>query len=522
MTARRIVSIWLPHFAIQRWRRRHYGEKATAETEPVVLARPGTHGPVIHDMNAAAAALGMARGARVTDMRTLVPDLRVEDAEERLDHADLARLSHWCRRWCPWTRSDGADGLMLDTTGADHLWGGEAALIADMRRAFAQLGLTAHIAIAPTVGSAWAFARHGQEKVVICPPDRLAERLGALPVAALRLDGNTVLLLERLGFRTIAALAEVPRAAMARRFRHGTPLPANPLARLDQAMGRTTEPLVAAAITEPLRSLRTLAEPITEIDSFSHVLDHLMQDLAIQMEAHNIGARCLRFSGFRVDGGVSAIQVATSRPSREPGHLAKLFENRIETLDPGFGFEAMVLDVIDSQDLALTQPDLSGETDTGVALSRLIDRLIARLGRQSVLRPLGHGSHVPERAEVLVPADTAMPGPARATTAEALESPAPHRPLRLLPRPEEVEVLHAIPDGPPARFIWRRQTHRVVRSGGPERIAPEWWREKSIVRLRDYYNVEDSDGRRYWIYREGVAGDGRGGNPHWFMHGLDA
>ena len=83
-------------------------------------------------------------------------------------------------------------------------------------------------------------------------------------------------------------------------------------------------------------------------------------------------------------------------------------------------------------------------------------------------------------------------------------------------------MLHAIPDGPPARFIWRRQTHRVVRSGGPERIAPEWWREKSIVRLRDYYNVEDSDGRRYWIYREGVAGDGRGGNPHWFMHGLDA
>ena len=69
-------------------------------------------------------------------------------------------------------------------------------------------------------------------------------------------------------------------------------------------------------------------------------------------------------------------------------------------------------------------------------------------------------------------------------------------------------MLHAIPDGPPARFIWRRQTHRVVRSGGPERIAPEWWREKSIVRLRDYYNVEDSDGRRYWIYREGVAGAG--------------
>lgn len=531
MTARRIVSIWLPHFAIQRWRRRHYGAKATAETEPVALARPGTHGPVIHDVNAAAAALGISRGARVTDTRTLVPGLRVEDAEERLDSADLARLSHWCRRWCPWTRTDGVDGLMLDTTGSDHLWGGEGAIIADMRRAFHDAGLSPRIAIAPTVGSAWAFARYGREpqdrrqgmKGMICTPDSLAADLGRLPVAALRLDDNTVLLLERLGFRTIATLADVPRAALARRFRHGTPLPGNPMARLDQAMGRTTEPLVAAALTVPLRSLRTLAEPITEIDSFTHMLDHLMVDLADQMEDRNIGTRRLRFTGYRVDGGVSAVEVATSRPSRDPVHLARLFENKLETFDPGFGFEVMTLDVLDSQDLALAQQDLAGETDNGVALARLVDRLIARLGRQSVLRPLGRGSHIPERAEAMVPADLNLAVATATGAADAVpDMPAPARPLRLLLRPEEVQVLHAIPDGPPARFIWRRQTHRIVRSGGPERIAPEWWREKSVVRLRDYYNVEDSSGRRYWIYREGLAGDGRGGNPHWFLHGLDA
>ncbi len=522
MTARRIVSIWLPHFAIQRWRRRHYGAKATAETEPIVLARPGTHGPVIHDMNAAAAALGIGRGARVTDTRTLVPDLRVEDAEERLDTADLARLSHWCQRWCPWTRTDGVDGLMLDTTGADHLWGGEAAIIADMRRAFRDAGLSTRIAIAPTVGSAWALARYGRAHVHVCTPDTLATDLGKLPVAALRLDGNTVLLLERLGFRTVDRLADVPRAALARRFRHGTPLPGNPMARLDQAMGRTTEPLVATALTVPLRSLRTLAEPITEIDSLALMLDHLMADLAGQMEDRNIGTRRLRFTGYRVDGGVSAIEVATSRPSRDPVHLARLFENKMETLDPGFGFEAMTLDVLDGQDLAMAQPDLGGETDNGVALARLVDRLIARLGRQSVLRPMGRGSHIPERAEAMVPADRNLAAMTAEAEAAPDDTPAPARPLRLLPRPEEVQVLHAIPDGPPARFIWRRQTHRIVRSGGPERIAPEWWREKSVVRLRDYYNVEDSSGRRYWIYREGLAGDGRGGNPHWFLHGLDA
>ena len=57
-------------------------------------------------------------------------------------------------------------------------------------------------------------------------------------------------------------------------------------------------------------------------------------------------------------------------------------------------------------------------------------------------------------------------------------------------------------------------------SKGPERIAPEWWRERSTARLRDYYRVEDKAGRRYWIYREGVIGDGRGGAPEWYLHGL--
>ena len=96
------------------------------------------------------------------------------------------------------------------------------------------------------------------------------------------------------------------------------------------------------------------------------------------------------------------------------------------------------------------------------------------------------------------------------------------RPLRLLARPEEARALYTVPDGPPVQFVWRRQTHRVTRSEGPERIAPEWWREASTVRLRDYFRIEDSEGRRYWIFREGLPEDGRGGPPRWFVHGIDA
>ena len=94
------------------------------------------------------------------------------------------------------------------------------------------------------------------------------------------------------------------------------------------------------------------------------------------------------------------------------------------------------------------------------------------------------------------------------------------RPHHLLDHPEAIAVIYATPEGLPRRFVWRRAVHDIARVEGPERIAPEWWRERSTARLRDYYRVEDRAGRRYWIYREGVIGDGRGGAPNWFMHGL--
>jgi len=481
-----------------------------------VLARDGRHGPVIHDCNAAAAALGLRRGARVTDMRALVPELRVETADEAADEADLERLAGWCRRWCPWTRADGMDGLLLDTTGSDHLWGGEAAMLEDMSRALTRLDLSARIAVAPTIGSAWALARYGDGKGSICRPEDLPAHLAPLPVEALRLDDETVLLLRRLGLKTIGTLIGLPRLALARRFRREKALTANPLLRLDQALGRTTEPLMPVQPETPLRTLRRLLEPIGDVDSVARVLGDLLDELGGAMGAADFGARRLRLTGYRVDGGASAVEAATSRGSRDPAHLARLFSDRLESLDPGFGFEVMTLDVLVHEPLEAVQKDLAGRGGEDVELSCLIDRLSARLGSGAVLRPMARGSHLPERAEVMAVAGAKAPLEPEAVV------PGPQRPLRLLARPEEVRVLYSVPDGPPAQFQWRRQTLKVVRAQGPERIAPEWWREKSTARLRDYYRVEDAEGRRYWIFREGLPGDGRGGPPRWFVHGLDA
>ena len=99
-----------------------------------------------------------------------------------------------------------------------------------------------------------------------------------------------------------------------------------------------------------------------------------------------------------------------------------------------------------------------------------------------------------------------LPCPADAGAGAPLRDcpPLTERPLRLLDPPEEICVLYAVPEGPPAQFVWRRVTHRTTRYQGPERIAPEWWHDRPGTRLRDYFKVEDDAGRRYWLYREGL------------------
>ena len=104
--------------------------------------------------------------------------------------------------------------------------------------------------------------------------------------------------------------------------------------------------------------------------------------------------------------------------------------------------------------------------------------------------------------------------------------------VRLFQPPEPVEAQWVLPDDPPFRFTWRRRQHRVMHADGPERIAEEWWIEGGPVNarpvnarigaadaIRDYYRVEDIEGRRFWLFRAGLPGDPP---PRWFLHGIFA
>jgi protein ImuB len=407
----------------------------------------------------------------------------------------LQRLAKWAQRWSPLVEVDGPDALRLDVSGVAHLFGGEEALAEDIRQRFVAAGLTARVAIASTAAAAWAFSRFG------------GEELAPLHVSALRLDPDTVRTLERLGLKTIGALAALPRLALARRFRGGE----NVVEALDRALGRKPEPLTALADNPPPRAALRLHEPATHPEAASQALDKLVPKLVRELEERRLGARALSLHGFRVDGSIAVASVATAIASREPKHLQRLLADKAAALDPGFGFDAFALVADWTEELGAAQESLIEERGGNRDLARLIDRLTVKLGRRAVRKPKAYESHLPERAIAWSPA---------LEEAEPIEAAASARPQRLLDRPEAIAVIYATPEGMPRRFVWQRAVHDIARVEGPERIAPEWWRERSTARLRDYYRVEDEAGRRYWIFREGLIGDGRGGVPEWYLHGL--
>ncbi|KIT17244.1 hypothetical protein jaqu_09750 [Jannaschia aquimarina] len=476
---------------------------------PVLLAVEGTHGPVIHGLSRMATARGARIGQRVVDARAAAPDLVVEWADEPGDAAFLERLSHWCTRWSPWVAVDpahgpGAGALVLDTTGVDHLFGGEAEMLRDIEARLSGLGLSSRLAVAPTRGAAWALARFGPVRAV---SGDMAD-LDVLPLSALRLPPDPVQTLSRLGLKTVGQLRVIPRPALMRRFARAKG--DNPLTRLDQALGKLPEPVAPEEARPALRALLRLPEPVQDPVP---LLPDLARLLSLQLDRRGEGARRLVLTICRSDGETRFVEAGLARPTRDAAHMVRLFDGKLDGIDPGFGFDAVLLEAPDPERLDAAQPDLAGKVDEAEALDHLIDRLSARLGAGAVVRADLRDTHIPERGERWQPALYGDGGDV------ALQE-RPPRPLVLLDPPEEVRVLYAVPEGPPVRLEWRRRRMDVTRHAGPERIAPEWWVDRPGTRLRDYYRIEDADGCRYWLYREGVTGDGRGGAPRWFMHGL--
>ncbi len=478
--------MWFPRLASDR------ALRARPVDGPFALTLKQANAERLHCLNTAAERQGLHRGMTLADARAFCPGLLSRPADPAGNTRFLHVLRRWATRYCPWVGLEGDDGLVLDITGSAHLFGGEAALLADMRQRLARAGLTVRLGLGDTRGAAWALA-HFREGTAEAGAPHAA--LAGLSVAALRIEDDTVTALQRLGLRTIGALENAARAPLARRF--GPDL----LLRLDQALGRQPEQITPLAEPPHYGVRLSLPEPIGLFDDVMAATSRLLDQLCTKLKAQETGARVLSLTLRRVDQEAQTVELRLASPMRDAARILPLFARGLGEVDAGFGIDQIRLEAVQVEPLPVHQVShvSSGRADQ---LDDLITRIGTRIGLENVQRFLPADSHIPERSFLIAAAAWSEPGGSWVATRP--------RPVCLFP-PEPIAGTAA---RPPRHFRWRRMSLSTARATGPERIAPEWWLPDDNWRsgMRDYWHVETRQGRRLWLFYTPQ-------NPGWFVQG---
>lgn len=455
--------------------------------------------------------LGLFPGQPLGDASAICPTLIwLEDAPV-VDAAALSALAAACTSLTPLVAPDRPDGLWLDVTGCLEA---EADLATRLHAYLTQEGLPSRIAVATTPGAAWALAHvQAQTGLTILTEGEETKALRSLPLTCLRLEPFLIRQFSRLGLRRIGDLMRIPRGEITVRFG------ALPLLRLDQALGRQEEsigwPCPPIDYTEELAPV----EALLTVEGLTHALALLTTRLCARLAIQNQGCQRLIVRFFRVDGTSTQVVTTTSQPCRDAGWLTRLLVSQLSNVDPGYGVEKLRMAAEALTKLAATQAhlqDIQVEDHGRLTLPAALDLLSNQIGTKKIWRWAPRDSHVPERS-------VQVASPLVDACWEAI--PPQSRPIRLLPRPEAIEATALLPDDPPFQFLWRGLRHRVCHASGPERIAAEWRHHHPAssdcpdhTRIRDYYQVEDESGCRFWLFRYGHYDATRA--PGWFLHGI--
>ncbi len=516
----RYLALWFPFLPTDRLRLKDAGQPLRTINTPhdvaLALVAKVKGGLRLLAVSNHAQELGIVPGLTLSDARAMHPGLIVAEMDEAADRRWLKRLAENCIAWSPLVTIVPPDGITLDIAGSEHLFGGWAGLAAQVEDTFTAIGMAVRIASASTAQGAQALARYAP-----LPVREELQALRALPVLALGLDDDATLALRRAGLKTIGDVTARSAASIAARFG------AEAITTLRRLMGEEHAPINPLAHPAPLHFERRFAEPVVLQATVAICFLDLLRDAARVLEERGLGGRRFILNLFRSDGARHRLAIETGLPTRDPTPVMRLFDERIamlaDPLDPGFGYDRITLFLPVTEPLAASQPTLDGSDKDATALIDLVDRLSTRLGEGSVRRIVPQDSHIPEQAQLALPA-IHCPAPVRWPTPPIGEPPA--RPLFLFDPPQMVEVIAEVPDGPPHRFHWRRKLHEVRLYEGPERIAGEWWRRRGGEHAakagltRDYYRIEDVRGRRFWIFRHGLYAEKP--DPRWYLHGLFA
>ena len=451
-----------------------------------------------------ATSLGLTIGQPLANARAMLPELKVIAANDPADLKLLTRIADWCDRFTPFVALDGPRHLLLDVTGVSHLFGGEQAMLNQIRTRLQAQGFAVRGALAGTAVAARALARYRDGSVVASGEEE--QEIRPLPAEALNLDAVTAHALRRAGLKTVGQVAVRKRPEMAARF--GAAI----LAVLDEVLGNAAKPITPRKPPPDYWQEQNFAEPVVTEEVIRATLKSLAIKLSKILDRHGQGARHLEAVFFRADGAVRRIAIELGLPTRDPAIVDRLFREKLamlsDPLDPGFGFDLVRLCASRIEGLDTGIFTFEGAPRDEGEISFLVDRLAARFGSHRILRFHPRETHIPEEAWVTVPAQHARPSALPWRKIRKAKD-APCRPLRLFASPEPVDFT--------ARqyFLWRKMQHVVTQREGPERIAMEWWRHETPQPARDYFRVEDDAGKRYWFYRNDTA-------SQWFLHGAFA
>lgn len=499
--ANRFMAIWFRHLKTDWFIRR----QPALNNIPFVLAAPDHGRMIITAANILAQSEGISTGMAVADARAIIPSLQVLDDQPELSGKLLHGLAEWCIRFTPAVAVDLPDGLMMDVSGCAHLWGGERQYLAAISKRFQQFGYDTRMAMAATIGTAWAVCRYGQDHAIV-ENDLQTAALLPLPPMALRIDGATAERLEKLGLQQIRNFISMPRPSLRRRF--GPSL----LQQLDKALGQQEETILPVQPAELYRERLPCLEPIVTATGIEIALQRLLDTLCLRLQREEKGLRTAVFNCYRVDGKMEQLAIGTNRPTSNTKHLFTLFEIKIATITPALGIELFTLEATKVEDWSPVQEALwntkGGLDDAGVAA--LLDRLAGKIGTAAIRRYVPDAHYWPERSYTLAASVNEPPA-----TAWKQDRP---RPVQLLGKPEKIEVTAPIPDYPPMNFRYKGKLHKIIKADGPERIEQEWWLQQGLH--RDYYAVEDEEGHRYWLFRSGHYDTAK--THQWFIHGFFA
>jgi protein ImuB len=498
--SKRFVTIWFRYLRTDWFIRR----QSSLRQLPFVLSSPDHGRMMITSANAIAESQGISTGMTLADARAIIPSLQFFDDKPELANNLLKSIAEWCIRYTPLVAIDAPDGLIFDVTGCAHLWGGEKSYLTEIIMRLKSFGYDVCASMADTIGAAWAIAHFGKGESIIESGQQKSALL-LLPVAALRLEPDILERLQKLGLRQIKDFIGMLRSALRRRF--GNLM----IQKLDQALGNEAEVIYPVQPVEPYQERLPCLEPIVTATGIEMALQRLLETLCQRLRQEQKGLRIASFKCYREDGRTEKIEIGTNRSSHNAGHLFKLFELKISTIEPAAGIELFILEASKVEDAFPMQEKL-WEGSCGLdnaELSELMDRLANKIGEKNIHRYVPAEHYWPERSF-----KSALSLNEKIDTAWRIDRP---RPMQLLSKPERIEVTAPIPDYPPMLFRYKSKLHKIIKADGPERIEQEWWLQEG--QHRDYYCVEDEDGHRYWLFRLGHYSDK---SYQWFIHGFFA